>query len=367
MRMEERIWILIGKKFSSSLTEAEEEELNRLLPQYPEAQYTMEVLQSCWKVRSDADKLQQDDVFQPAEDANALFQYSIKKRGSRKVDWMGVGMMLLLMLVGFWIYRDLIVPLSEPVTSVAVNHAGSNQIITRFGSRTHVVLPDGSQVWLNAGSVLSYAEDLAQAAVREVNLQGEAYFDIHHDEAHPFVIHTADMDIRDLGTVFNVKAYPNDPVTEATLISGAIEIILKQNDQHVRLKPREKLVWYKAKDSIAFHSAFRADSIQHALHYVVQEIYPDKKYKLYPETAWLENKLIFENESFAELAREMERRYAVQIHICCEDIANTPLTGSFTDETLQQALDELRLIAHFSYQIKDHEVFIFHQDQQDGN
>lgn len=361
MAMEERIWILIGKKFSSSLTEAEEEELNRLLPQYPEAQYTLEVLQSCWAIH-------QEENFQPpAEEAEEIVPVAPLGKKHWKVDWWGVSMMLVLMMVGLAVYRWLVLPLSQRTAPMAVSHTGSNQIITRYGSKTHVVLPDGSQVWLNAGSVLSYAEDLAQASVREVTLQGEAYFDVRHDEAHPFVIHTADMDIRDLGTIFNVKAYPDDPVAEATLISGAIEIILKQNDQHVRLKPREKLVWYKTNDSVAFHPAFMADSLQRPVHFTIQEIHPDKKYRLYPETAWMENKLIFENETFAELAKEMERRYAVQIQICCEDIASTPLTGSFTDETLQQALDELKLIAHFQYQIKDHEVRIYHDAQQDGD
>jgi len=360
--MEERIWILIGKKFSSSLTEAEEEELNNLLPQYPEAQYTMEVLQSCWRVRESESmrEIPEDD------DVDIFMNRLARARKFPAIDWIGLAIISALLALGIWIYRDVVVPLSRTTATIATN-TGNNQIITRYGSRTHVVLPDGSEVWLNAGSTLSYAENFAMTDEREVYLQGEAYFDVHHDKTHPFVIHTTDMDIRDLGTVFNVKAYPDDPTTEATLISGAIEIILKQNDQHVLLKPREKLIWYRLKDSVAFHSTPITDSLQHPRQYIVQDIHLDRKYKLYPETAWMENKLIFENESFAELAREMERRYAVQINICCEDIAQTPLTGSFTDETLQQALDELRLITHFTYQIKDHEVFINHETQYDAN
>ncbi|MCL6524944.1 MAG: FecR family protein [Thermoflavifilum sp.] len=352
--MEDRIWILIGKKLSASLSQAEEQELNDLLKQYPAAQYTLEVLQSCWQLPKPDSSAKATE-----ENIDLLMNQPLSHKKLRTFDWLGLIIIGLLFGVGIWIYQGVILPLSRPVLATK-EKSGHNQIITRYGSRTHVVLPDSSEVWLNAGSTLSYAENFAQASVREVFLQGEAYFDVHHDENHPFIIHTPDLDIRDLGTVFNVKAYPDDPTIEATLISGSIEVILKNTDRRIQLKPHEKLVWFRGNDSLSLHLPDQPNIVLQNNHYLVQEIHQDKKYKMYPETAWLNNRIIFENEAFSQLAKEMERRYAVRIHICCDDIAETPLTGSFADETLQQALDELKLITHFQYQIKDHEVFITH-------
>ena len=112
----------------------------------------------------------------------------------------------------------------------------------RQGSRTHLTLPDGTMVWLNAGSRLSYGKNY-NTATREVNLTGEAFFDVAHNTQKPFLIHTARIDVQVLGTSFNVKSYPTDRTTEATLIRGSIEVSIKDRpSEKIILRPDEKLV-----------------------------------------------------------------------------------------------------------------------------
>src|SRR5690606_4757825 len=108
------------------------------------------------------------------------------------------------------------------------------------------------QVWLNADSRLSYPNDFQHGAEREVFLSGEAYFDVVHNAERPFIIHTQYLDIKDIGTAFNVKAYPDEDESEATLVTGAIKVSLHQNpDKSFILKPREKFVYYATGNDVA--------------------------------------------------------------------------------------------------------------------
>src|SRR6187401_2548064 len=117
-----------------------------------------------------------------------------------------------------------------------------SSIVTKNGSRTKIVLPDGSQVWLNAGSNLDYNNSEFNKDLREVTLSGEAYFDVTKNAAKPFIIHTKKMDVKVIGTAFNVRSYSNEKTAEASLIRGSIEVSLKdRKDQKFILKPNEKI------------------------------------------------------------------------------------------------------------------------------
>ena len=120
--------------------------------------------------------------------------------------------------------------------------APKNEIATLPGTHSKTILPDGSTVWLNAGSKLTYNKNF-NTATREVELSGEAYFDVKKDEHHPFIIHTSAMHIKVLGTAFNVKSYPGDKSSETSLIRGSIEVTMNNRPQEkIILHPSEKLV-----------------------------------------------------------------------------------------------------------------------------
>ena len=91
------------------------------------------------------------------------------------------------------------------------------------GSRTRTILPDGSTVWVNAGSHISFDNDF-KGQTREVTLNGEAYFDVVKNPKQPFIVHVSGYDIRVLGTAFNVKSYPGDKTIETTLLRGLVQV-----------------------------------------------------------------------------------------------------------------------------------------------
>ena len=100
-----------------------------------------------------------------------------------------------------------------------MDHAAQNTVSTRKGSKSNVQLPDGTMAWLNADSKLIYDENF-RGDFREVSLEGEAYFDVVKDKTKPFIIHTKAIDIRVLGTAFNVRAYETEKEYGNFIVQG---------------------------------------------------------------------------------------------------------------------------------------------------
>src|SRR5690606_17246275 len=140
---------------------------------------------------------------------------------------------------------------------------------------------------------------------REVRLEGEAYFEIVHDENRPFVIHTPLMEIRDLGTTFNVKAYPNDAKAEATLIEGIIEVSLKneRSAKTILMQPSEKIVVYNNR-SLDHKEKENNEETDETEVYRLSKVVLDPRLNELIETAWIKNRLVFKNEVFAELVKD---------------------------------------------------------------
>ncbi|HEM49163.1 MAG TPA: hypothetical protein ENO27_03025, partial [Caldithrix sp.] len=121
------------------------------------------------------------------------------------------------------------------------------EIHSTMGSRVSFNLPDGSKGWLNSGSTLKYALNFNQN--RKVELEGEAYFDVVADKSHPFYVRTSEIQLKVLGTTFNLKSYREDNTVEATLLSGMLEIQTltesKGHKQTVILKPNQKVIFQR--------------------------------------------------------------------------------------------------------------------------
>jgi transmembrane sensor len=116
------------------------------------------------------------------------------------------------------------------------------QLATAKGQRKQHLLPDGTTIWLAPGSILQYPEQFI-GAQREVNLKGEAFFEVTHDAAHPFIVHTGDMQTRVLGTSFTIQAYDDQPAIAVTLVTGKVNVSNK--DQQMVLAPNQRAEWDK--------------------------------------------------------------------------------------------------------------------------
>ena len=238
-----------------------------------------------------------------------------------------------------------------------------NEVVAGRGARSHLFLPDGTQVWLNSESTLRYKEKFNDS-VREVELEGEAFFDVVKDKKHPFIVHTSGIDIRVLGTAFNVKSYPKEATIEATLLRGMIEVVNQNGNENskVILKPHEKIIFDKQEKMLS-----KEDDPQKNPNNISHLSLPKLSIKTLPpstpdsaviETSWVYNKLIFDGDTFQELAVKMERWFNKRIYFKNKNVAVYRFRGVFRNENLEEALKALQLTASFTYKIDGNDVEI---------
>ena len=369
------IWNLISRKFSGDANSTELAELELFLIKNPMENYSMEILNDLWmsdaKTNSHyAENKYKELVFRmqnmgidngrftaDEEVIDLSVQPKIKK--SRK--W--------LFAIGTCVIAGLTIFLLLPKNALKENILPKQEVVaereitTQYGSKTSKVLPDGSKVWLNSGSKLSYSGTF-KGPKREVYLEGEAYFDVTKDAAHPFIVHTSAIDIRVLGTAFNVKAYNTEPTIEATLIHGLIEVtkLNKPNEPKMILKPHEKLIFDRFADKIANEQDVKGNVNQQKITtpavIITQVAKNNMADSAIIETSWVYNRLSFEDENFVDIAVKMERWFNVKITINNEKIKGYKLTGSFEDETVEEAFKELQYLVSFSYKISGRNIEI---------
>lgn len=238
-----------------------------------------------------------------------------------------------------------------------------NEVNVSMGSKSKVVLPDGTQVWINSGSKLTYNGSF-KGNLREVVLDGEAYFDVVRDIARPFIVHTSAIDIHVLGTVFNVKAYDVDKTIEATLIHGSIEVVNRKQPSapKVMLKPHEKIIFNKdlvlSRKDAKTQYVPKPTELPVTYYALVTPIPKTISDSSIIETSWVYNKIVFEEEKMSDIAVKLERWYNVKIEIADEKIRNIRLSGSFVDESIEEALKYLQLLIPFKYQNKNNMITI---------
>jgi ferric-dicitrate binding protein FerR (iron transport regulator) len=381
----EYTWNLIAKKLTGEATPEELHELEELLRNNPELHYPMQTISDLWDHSNPLDQHIAEQAFsrhldrmddlkidysRPEELSAALTlttscpeTYPLPeqhRRPLRRTLLLAAACTLAAIVIT-------ILYLQHPNTPAPIAAAESapptpigNDIFTGSGSRTHLTLPDGTVVWLNAGSRINYEKNF-NASHRTVSLTGEAFFDVAPNASKPFVIHTAHIDIRVLGTSFDVKSYPSDKTTEATLIRGSIEVsIHNRPSDKIVLKPNEKLV-VNNDDSTQQEKEKQPrlhDPMNNKSLIVIGKPTYEQRSGAIIETSWVDNKLIFQDEEFSSLARSMERWYGVTIRFDGSGKENLRFTGTFEKETVVQALEALKLTADFNYTIDGSQITI---------
>ncbi|MHA4806607.1 FecR family protein [Flavitalea flava] len=344
----ERRWILLAKKKSGEATREELAELKSLLQAEEGSNYAHEVLDKLWETplhpvpemmttRSLWNRIQKrlDSGVTARED---LTGNGVRVIGWRK--WLAAASILVILGSVTALYMGNRFGKTIPVLA----KAALNQVATQAGSKTRLELPDGTLVWLNANSQLTYGNKSFGTEEREVTLSGEAFFDVVKNEKLPFIIHTKDITVRVLGTAFNIRAYPREKTVETSLIRGLVEVITRHDpDRKIILKPNEKII-------------VPVDAAPSSLFSIVK-LQKDSAQAV-PETGWVKNKLEFDNELFEELAPKMENWYNIRIHFQDEQIRKRRFSGVIEKETLAQTLDAMKLSGHFSYEIKGDELWL---------
>lgn len=243
-----------------------------------------------------------------------------------------------------------------PTRSPVLNRPAAAEYVqtSKAGERKSFQLPDGSKVMLNAGSTLRVPADFNRSG-REISLEGEAFFDVARDPRKPFVIHTPSMDIRVLGTSFNIKAYPGDAQTEASLLTGSVEVLVKDGrNKKFILHPSEKIIVPNSPVSV---SAPKPSGIRTPArtpeHYTIERLSFSKTDSSLVEISWTESRLAFNDDSFEEIARQLERWYNVSIRFEDGPVKQFRFTATFDKKTITQVLNALQLSRPFSYRMEE--------------
>lgn len=231
-----------------------------------------------------------------------------------------------------------------------------NILATKKGSKSSLVLPDGTKVLLNADTRLTYDQAFGKK-LREVTLEGEAYFEVVKDSRHPFIVHTKAMNVKVLGTVFNVRAYNSENNTAATLLRGSVEVTLnKKSDRNiVVLKPNEKII-VNNNDTI---NATAKYSQPRSADLAVMAIKLNAQDSSVTETGWTQNRLAFDQAYYSKVFPELERWYGINVIIKDSSILKRKISGIYENESLTEVLESFKLATGFKYKIEDNNLVIY--------
>lgn len=347
----EYVWFLMARNLSGEASSGQQEELMQLLQQNPQWMQHYDMMKTLWKPVADKQENVDDPdrirhILQLAAAENGEAPVIPIRTNRRRFLYLGAAAAAIIAVL-FFVF-DFKTPARAP----------QQEIVAQKGSKTRTLLPDGSTVWLNAGSQISYPSSF-NGPVREVTLQGEAYFDVVKQTGRPFIVHAADIDIKVLGTAFNVKSYAEDKTVETTLIRGLVSITRKSNLEQapILLQPNQKVVLNKdnpfpapTKETKQLVEKVSTPQIQH--------LDSTKKENEQLETAWVYNRLEFRGDHFEDLALKLERWYNIDIRFEDEQVKKLTFNGSLESESVDQAFLALKAAVPFRYEIKENEIYI---------
>ncbi|MCX6327847.1 MAG: FecR family protein [Bacteroidia bacterium] len=235
-----------------------------------------------------------------------------------------------------------------------------SELIVPMGSRAQFSLSDGTTITLNAGSRLKY-DNRFGIEDRVVQLEGEGYFKVAKDAARPFTVKTSYLNVRALGTTFNIKAYPDDKTIETTLVEGSVKIeeITDKNMAEVMvLKPNQKLTFFKENSMMVDETAILKGKTENN----IQPLQVQKSIAIprliaenvnvEPVISWKESRWIFEKQSLSQIAIELERKFDVQIHFESERLKTFRFTGIIIAEPIEQVLQVMSISAPINFKLK---------------
>jgi len=359
----DRIWTLMSRKLSGEATQAELFELDDLVRRYPDTDIPVQFIHEFWSIPVEADDefleatfhLHNDRLREKGfdleinkyETGSLNLNEPVESKKKKRLLWLSAAVMITAVIIFFAFFTN-------SKKSYSQEKVAQSEVSTKNGSRTKIQLPDGTSVWLNSSSKLVYDNTHFGTGIREVSLIGEAYFDVVKNPNKPFVIHTAKMDIKVLGTAFNVKCYPGEKTTETSLIRGSVEVTFKDRQEKYIMKPNEKLILINddinpVKRIVTKSAPAVIEKGNPILEISHLTIYP--KDSSIVETGWVDNRLVFSDERLDDIAKKMERWYGVTIMISNEKLKRELLTGSFEKETIYQALNALQLTTAFTYKV----------------
>jgi ferric-dicitrate binding protein FerR (iron transport regulator) len=328
-------WDLLAKHLAGEASTSEQEELHRWIMAQPSRLRVLTDATRAWErggttadIFTEADVDQAWQRFSTTAGLKTAPQVApaapVVQEEARVVSmwatpqpWLRVAAAVLL-LVGFWaVARTFLQQNAAPVTIAA----GPQRQLT--------TLPDGSRVWVNRNSTLTYAADFNDES-RVVQLKGEAFFEVKKDHGRPFTVLANDTRTRVLGTSFNVRAYGAEDSVEVSVVTGRVSFS----------PDRQKVT---VQDSVLLTPGLRGVIRKNAPAVAVQKPITDQNFR-----AWQRDELVFENQSLGQVAETLTHYYGTPVELSKPELANCRFTGTFQHANLPQVLRVVSLSANLS-------------------
>ncbi|HET8828200.1 MAG TPA: FecR domain-containing protein [Pelobium sp.] len=313
MQEEDKYWVLITRYLSNELSDAETDVLLEWISDKPERTELLQQMQSAWEqsntyLANEKYQINTDEAWKKIE--SRLFKEDKKPAkvvAFKSYKWLRIAVSLVLFMGLSWF---------------SFNYYQSHSEITftnQLANKQQVLLPDGSTVWLNTGSKLSYKKGLNELSLREVDLVGEGFFEVKHDASKPFIIHSNGTETQVLGTSFNVLTDKIGNVKVA-VITGKVSFKKDSAKDGLFLFPGEVGIYSKAGN-------------------ITKTSFSNTNF-LY----WKNQKLSFENEDLSNVLSELEKVYHVKFKLKDSDLMNKKITTSFQSASIYQVINILETL-----------------------
>lgn len=208
------------------------------------------------------------------------------------------------------------------------------EMVNPIGMKSSITLSDGTKVILNAGTTLTYPTTFVSGQ-REVSINGEAFFEVAHDKEHPFIVKAENIQVKVLGTKFNVKAYKEEDHIEVTLKEGKVGVEV-ETGRLIPILPGQQIKYSKTNNSFI-----------------------KRQVNLNHYTAWVCGKFYFTNRPLEKIAKQLERNFNVHVEIIGNELKKASFTGDFIhNENLEQILRVMTANRHIKYTIEGDQITI---------
>ena len=316
---------LLTSYFLGTLTGAEERALKDWMMRSEENLAIFNNAEKVWQSLDLLDEMKRYDVSGALSNVHQKTeQYPIHYQKGFLFYWQRIAAILLLpLLIGGAIY---FIQAKHTLTNTVVWQT----ITTPPGVKSHIQLPDGTFVWLNSGTDLSYPSSFSNGK-RNVKLLGEAYFDVAKDEKHPFIVDLGKINIEVVGTKFNAINYEQEGQTEVVLASGKVKLFEKgENNSRLvsEMRPGQQAIYFKEKNTISLKNVDAGKF-----------------------TSWIGGKLIFRDDPMDEVVHKLNRWFNVQIEFADPDIGSYKYKATFENETIEQILSWIKRTSPIEYTI----------------
>lgn len=254
------------------------------------------------------------------------------------------------------------------ISSDKVSIISYNEIKAPYGSNSEILLPDSTKVILNAGSSIRYSSNY-NITNRDIILVGEALFKVAKNLNIPLNVNAGDINVKAVGTEFNIKAYSDESIIETTLIEGRVEIsqliYMDDKSQFIDLIPNQKAIYIKETESFNLEELKDLDSVKiEPVRTLYENILISPKVDVNQVVAWTKGRLVIRGESLDNLCVELQRKYDVSIVFSDEKIKKYRFTGVLMDETLEQVLNVIKLTAPIEYSLNGKTVYMSSNKEQ---